>query len=145
MSATTFSVDGNEYHITAPSMGVRYVCGIDSKEYEAVFLPYYYHRSEVIVCNNIRKVEGFVDAEPLPYLYIPGHTLIVVEDAYYIGTLSTTKGVLGIKVPVYQEAVSLPPVGCRACSYYTGEACLPCAVNPMQYPNWGECRDYEAI
>jgi hypothetical protein len=34
---------------------------------------------------------------------------------------------------------------CSKCVYCTGERALPCAVNPMQFPNAKECRDFEYV
>lgn len=117
-----------------------------SNEWQAVRLPYYYLDDGTKVVHGFAAQPGFARAEYLPYHYFTwDRELEVVHDAYYVGTITTSKGVLGIKVPIYQQAVELPPVGCKACAYYTGEACLPCAVNPLQFPDWGDCRDYEAL
>lgn len=141
----SFTMGGSKYYLYPVSNTETWVVGQKSKECEGMSLPYYATSDGWVVANTLTKVEGFENAEHLPYLYITwAKEMTVMSDAVAVTTLKTSKRVFKLAVRVYAKAVELPLKGCEACAYYSGEACLPCGVNPMQYPNWAECRDYEA-
>ena len=84
-------------------------------------LPFFFFEDKLVInCDE----HGFARACELPF--------VVASDVLYVTYDMEEWG--------WMEAVEIP-YGCYTCKWFSGEACLPCTVNPVSFPE--VCYDFE--